>query len=237
MRAVGASMTEGPTDSESEKDRGARDDRDRVEQAVRNLQAGVDAEHNFDFLFRRFSPSLHRQLIRWGADADEARDLNQETFQRIFQDVDRFRGGERLFASWVAWIWTIARTTWLRSLRAKRARKRPQNPQPLEGIDETRESRFSEQPRQLDRVLARDLERRVRGAVDELPEQEGKCVILYYFQGLRTREIAVVLRIAQGTVKAHLSHARAKLKTRLGGWTELENDVTGGGRRQGEARA
>ena len=202
-------------------------DRQRVERAVRNLQAGTEVEDNFDFLFRRFSAPLIRQLIHWGADTDEARDLNQETFQRIFQDVRNFKGGDRLFESWVGWIWKIARTTRLRSERAKRAAKRPQNPQPLEGLDEERE-RTARPPRQLDQVLGEEARRRVSKAVDELPEQELKCVLLYYYQGMKTRQIAVILRIAQGTVKAHLSHARAKLKTRLGDHFEPDNESRAG---------
>ncbi len=217
-------MTEGHTSSGDGDDRG---DRRRVERAILNLQAGTQVEDSFDFLYHRFSKPLIRQLMRWGAGADEARDLNQETFQRIFQDVRRFQGGDHLLESWVAWIWKIARTTRLRSERAKRAAKRPQNPQPLEDLDERRE-RVARPPRQLDRVLDDEARRRVRRAVDELPEQELKCVILYYYQGLKTRQIAVILRIAQGTVKAHLNHARAKLKRRLGGRFELDDPPSAG---------
>ena len=206
----------------------AHSDRHRVEHAVRNLQAGTRVEDSFDFLFRRFSAPLTRQLMSWGADADEAHDLNQETFQRIFQDVQNFQGtSDRLFESWVGWIWTIARTTRLRSERFKRAAKRPQNPQNLDDLDEQREL-TARPPRQLDRVLGREVRQRVRNAIDELPEQELKCVILYYFQGMKTLQIAVILRIAQGTVKAHLSHARAKLKTKLGDYFELDDEPRGG---------
>jgi RNA polymerase sigma-70 factor (ECF subfamily) len=216
-------MTEGATDTQAETD-AARGDRERVERAVRKLQAGLDVEGSFDFLFRRFSPALLRQLVSWGAAAEEARDLNQEIFQRIYRDVGRFRGGDPLFNSWVAWIWQIARTSWLRSLRARRAQKRPGGQQPLESVDEERAAEIARPPSQLDDVLERELEGRVRRAIEELPEQELKCVILHYFQGLRTREVAVVLRIAQGTVKAHLSHARDKLKTKLGSRLEIEGD-------------
>lgn len=202
-----------------------RGDRDRVEQAVRDLRAGKRVDESFDFLFRRFSPPLLRQLISWGADVDEAHDLNQEIFQRIFQRVDSFQGDHRLFESWVGWIWKIARTTWLRRERFKRAAKRHQDYQPLEGIDEM--SLQAAQPSvQLDRVLDQEARRLVRDAIDQLPEQELKCVILYYYQGRKTRELSVILRIAEGTVKAHLSHARAKLRKRLGDYFEFDDDAS-----------
>lgn len=201
----------------------AGSDRQSIEQAVRDLRAGVRVEDSFDVLFRRFSSPLRRQLMSWGASAEEARDLNQETFHRIFQDVKGFQGGDRLFESWVGWIWKIARTTWLRSLRHKHAQKRPQEAQPLEEVDEIHE-RTSLPPRQLDQVLDEEIRERVRSAIDELPEQELKCVLLYYYQGMKTREIAVILRIAQGTVKAHLNHARTKLRTRLGSLFEPDDE-------------
>lgn len=215
------SMAERLTDFGSGGER--RSDEERVEQAVRSLQAGTRVEDSFGFLFRRFSAPLTRQLIRWGAEAEEARDLNQQVFQRIFQDVESFQGGDRLFESWVGWIWKIARTTWLRGQRFKRAGKRPQSPQPLEGIDERREP-IARPPRQLDRMLAQEVRQQVRSAIEELPDQELKCVILYYYEGMRTREIAVILRIAQGTVKAHLNHARAKMRAKLGEGFELDDE-------------
>ncbi len=222
-------MSEGPTAFEPRASREALGDQPQVEEAVRNLQAGIDVEGSFDFLFRRFSPALKRQLMRWGAAAEEARDLNQEIFQRIFLDIESFRGGDPLFPSWVGWIWKIARTSWLRGERAKRARKRPANPQALEGIDGERQVRLARPPPQLDGVLAREREDQVRRALAELPEQELKCVVLHYYQELKTHEIAVILRVAPGTVKAHLHHARAKLKARLGGWPDFDDLDRAGG--------
>ena len=214
-------MPQAPAESES---RGGDlpPDRERVERAVRDLKNGKRVDENFDFLFRRFSEPLFRQLISWGADAEEARDLNQQIFQRIFQCVETFKGGSHLFESWVGWVWKIARTTWLRSERYRRAAKRPQHLQPLGELDERGEP--TTPPAQLNRVLDREAVRQVREAIDELPEQELKCMILHYYQGMKTREIAVVLRIAPGTVKAHLNHARTKLKRRLGEYFDFGDE-------------
>ncbi|HSR52480.1 MAG TPA: sigma-70 family RNA polymerase sigma factor [Acidobacteriota bacterium] len=197
-------------------------DRERVEQAVRALRAGEKDEEHFDFLFQRFSPPLRRQLMAWGASPDEARDLNQDAFIRIFQDVEGFQGEERIFESWVGWIWKIARTTWLRNRRFKQAAKRRPDFQPAPGLDEISE-RTGGPAGQLGKVIRGEAKRMVREAVDELPEQEQNCVILFYYQGMKTRQISVVLRIAEGTVKAHLSHARAKLKKKLGPYFEFDD--------------
>jgi RNA polymerase sigma-70 factor, ECF subfamily len=214
-------MPSSSTDSAPGSSRGASDDRERVERAVRDLQAGTGLPRSFDLLFHRFSTPLHRQFLRWGASPEEARDLNQETFQRIFQDAGSFRGSDdRLFESWIGWIWKIAHTTWLRSRRWQRAEKRPQNPQSLDAVDE-REPLAAGPPRQLERLLRKEVGLKLRRAIEELPEQELKCVILYYYRELKTKQVAVILGIAQGTVKAHLSHARAKLEEKLGGHVDF----------------
>lgn len=49
-------------------------------------------------------------------------------------------------------------------------------------------------------------------AVLTLDEEYGKVVILYYYEGFSTKEIARILHIPEGTVKSRLSRARSKLK-------------------------
>ena len=164
-------MAEGASGSES----GSGDvDRERVERAIRRCRAGVGGQDDFTFLFQRFQPQLERQLIKWGSTAEEARDLNQETFQRIFQAVESFQGaGDHLFESWVSWIWTIARTTLRRTVRFQRAQKRPQDVQSLDAMEAERAQNVARlQPPQHDRVEAEEADAQVREAIDELSEQE-----------------------------------------------------------------
>lgn len=54
-------------------------------------------------------------------------------------------------------------------------------------------------------------------AVMELSHDFRHAVILYYYEGFRTREIAQMLEISEGTVKSRLNRARQKLKTALEG--------------------
>ncbi len=49
-------------------------------------------------------------------------------------------------------------------------------------------------------------------AVLMLDEEYGKVVILYYYEGFSTKEIAKILHIPEGTVKSRLSRARSKLQ-------------------------
>lgn len=53
--------------------------------------------------------------------------------------------------------------------------------------------------------------------VRELPEEFRNVVILYYYDGFQTKEIAGILKISEGTVKSRLNRARKKLRTALEG--------------------
>lgn len=54
----------------------------------------------------------------------------------------------------------------------------------------------------------------------ELPHQQRAAVLLHYIGDLRIREVAEVMGVAEGTVKALLSQARERLRATLGGQSE-----------------
>ena len=58
----------------------------------------------------------------------------------------------------------------------------------------------------------------MRQAIEKLPEQMRKCMVLRIYQELAYREIATVMKIKIDTVKAHLFQGRAKLKEMLEGF-------------------
>ena len=51
----------------------------------------------------------------------------------------------------------------------------------------------------------------------DLPQDFRHAVILYYYEGFRTKEIARMMNLSEGTVKSRLNRARQKLKTALEG--------------------
>ena len=62
-------------------------------------------------------------------------------------------------------------------------------------------------------VLRRERRLLLRQAVDRLPEQRRKCITLWAYHGLKYEQIAAVLGLSLGTVKAHLAQARKQLET------------------------
>jgi RNA polymerase sigma-70 factor (ECF subfamily) len=183
-------------------------------QFIERLRAGEAAA--FDHLVEERSNDVYALLYRLTEDAEEARDLTQETFLRIFQSIDRFRGDADL----KTWIYRIAINQARNRWRWWRRRRRDvtvsldaggeRDGQPLSarlrdsGIDPEQET------------LMREREVALRGALRTLGRSYREVVILRDVEGLSYEEIAATLELSIGTVKSKLSRGRQELRRKLG---------------------
>jgi len=145
-------------------------------------------------------------------DPQEALDLSQEVFLRVFRTLPQFRGQSTLRT----WIYRIVINQASNRQRWWRRRYRSQQV----ALDdhaavhgELAESRSYAMP---DRVLQQhETAGRVWGALDALPFDQRACVVLREIDGLSYEEIAVSLGVAVGTVKSRLARARETLRSAL----------------------
>jgi RNA polymerase sigma-70 factor (ECF subfamily) len=145
-------------------------------------------------------------------DPQEALDLSQEVFLRVFQMLPKFRGQSTLRT----WIYRIVvnhasnRQRWWR--RRRRSQQVPLDEQ-LATHGELAESRNFAQP---DRVLQqREVAGLVWRALDALPFDQRAVIVLREIDGLSYEEIAVSLGVVVGTVKSRLARARENLRASL----------------------
>jgi RNA polymerase sigma-70 factor (ECF subfamily) len=144
-------------------------------------------------------------------DRDEALDLSQEVFLRVFRTLSRFRGQSALRT----WIYRIV-VNQARN-RQRWWRRRGRNEQvSLDDYLRTfgdMESRHEVLP---DRLLAsKETAARIRRALDRLPFDQRTALVLREVDGLRYDEIAFSLDVAIGTVKSRLTRARQALRAEL----------------------
>jgi len=145
-------------------------------------------------------------------DRDEALDLSQEVFLRVFRTLPAFRGQSALRT----WIYRIAvnqaanRQRWWRR-RHRSAQVSLDEHLRLHG--DIRETADGSTP---DRVLAqKEIASRLWRAMEHLPFDQRTAIILREVEGLRYDEIAFSLGVAVGTVKSRLTRARQALRTEL----------------------
>lgn len=145
-------------------------------------------------------------------DAQEALDLSQEVFLRVFRTLGQFRGQSTLRT----WIYRIVvnqasnRQRWWR--RRRRGQQVPLDEQ-LAHRGEFADARNGAMP---DRLLQQqETADRVWQALDDLPFDQRTAIVLREIHGLSYEEIADSLGVAVGTIKSRLARARSTLRSTL----------------------
>jgi RNA polymerase sigma-70 factor (ECF subfamily) len=191
-----------------------------VVQLMERWHAGDDREEVFRALFEKFYGPLYRFFTRRAFSPEEAQDLIQETFLRVYRGIASFRQE----AKWENWLFQIASNTASKAWRHRSAKKRSGFEVPLD-VDADGEpaaeldaelSASSSAAPALRQVLAREGAELLRQAIEELPPQMRRCVRLRVFQDLEHAEIGQLMQIAPATVKVQLFKARKRLQEALG---------------------
>ena len=169
----------------------------------------------FDILITRYSGDIFAVLYRMTEDAEEARDLTQETFLSALKAIKSFRGESEL----KTWLFRIALNHSRNRFRWWKRRKRSETvslDKPIgEGtatISDTIADE-GESPEQL--MLREERRQKLLAALGCLPEIFRETVVLCDIEGLGYEETARTLNISIGTVKSRLSRAREQLRKRL----------------------
>jgi RNA polymerase sigma-70 factor (ECF subfamily) len=145
-------------------------------------------------------------------DHNEALDLSQEVFLRVFRTIHTFRGQSALRT----WIYRIVVNQARNRQRWWRRRHKSQQvslDEHIQNHGELPEMRDGESP---DRMFGRkELAERIRHALDALPFDQKTALVLREIDGLSYEEIGFSLGIAVGTVKSRLARAREALRAEL----------------------
>jgi RNA polymerase sigma-70 factor (ECF subfamily) len=143
-------------------------------------------------------------------DPDEAMDIVQETFVKLYNHLQRIRSE----AGFKCFVFKMATNCAIdRRRRLKRKKLSLSEGETVPASVEIELSRRNESP-------DKDVERRelieiVQSVVDELPPRQKLCLILADLDGLSKKEIAKTLGCPQGTVRSNLHIARLKLRRAL----------------------
>ncbi len=181
---------------------------------------GSGREESFRKLFQLFFVKVYRFFVRRGFSPEESKDLAQETFLRVHNKLAGFRGEARF----ETWLYKIATNIYRNRLRTLATLKRDAQEVAWEDVTESDltaarrdgRSRTADAEGPLDRVLSDEMIERLYAAMESLPAQMRRCVMLRVEGDMKYREIAYILQVSVDTVKAHLYQARQQLKERLG---------------------
>ena len=153
-----------------------------------------------------FQSRLYALAYSYVGDREEARDLAQEIFIRLYETRHRWAPGE----DFVPWLFKVARNRSVDYLRRRRVRR------PASTIDPAILNDLAD-PAPSSETLAVESDRRhlLRTALKSLSRISSEIVLLRDVHGLSVQHVASVLGIPVGTVKSRASRARGELTQRI----------------------
>jgi RNA polymerase sigma-70 factor, ECF subfamily len=182
-----------------------------------DLQAGRTVEESFRLLCDRFHRPVYAFFAKRGFSHSDCLDLTQETFLGIYRGIGSFRGEARF----ETWLFKVATNAFRKSLRRQVAGKRSGDEVSLDTVPgETGEmpvfQPVADGPAPGAGLFQAERSRLLREAVERLPDQMRKCLVLSVYHDFKVREIARLLHLSPETVKVHLFQARRRLQKTLG---------------------
>lgn len=163
----------------------------------------------FEHLISLYDKKVYNIALRMLGNKDDASELAQEVFIRIFKSIKKFRG-ESLLSTWVYRITTNM------CLDELRRRKKASFVYIDEGVsfnDSELELQLpTDAPGPQETVERIELKTAIEKALHILSEEQRMVIVLRDIQGFSYKEIARILRIPSGTVKSRVSRARTALK-------------------------
>ena len=165
-------------------------------------------------LVRRYERPVYSVLMRVVRRSEDAEDLVQETFVKVFRALDRY-DVERPFS---AWIFTIASRLAIDHLRRRRVQTVSLSVGEPGSSGEERTMDVEDTGLKPDEITSHHEEESAAAKlIDSLPEHYRIVVLLRHQQDLSYEEIAEALNLPLGTVKARIHRARALLKDKIQG--------------------
>lgn len=176
---------------------------DADNQIVERCLSGEEAA--WEDLVRVHTRRVYSICYRFTGADQEAQDLTQEVFLRVFRSLKSFRAGEGSFQVWLARLARNLLIDHYRRTKLDRATDSIEEQLPM------LEEKTSMSSRTDGLLAGREASELLQGALQKLSPELRETVILRDLEELEYREIAEVLHVPEGTVKSRLNRGRAEL--------------------------
>jgi RNA polymerase sigma-70 factor, ECF subfamily len=177
------------------------------------VRQAIDGNHGaYALLVERYQRKVFRTALAIVGDDGEAEAITQDTFVTAFMHLASFEGR----SEFETWLTRIAINKSRDVLRSRKRRFVPFSPDGEQtGADDPPDLR----PDAERRAIARQLGDAIDRAIEDLSAQQRTIFRLRMLEELSLEEIARLLHLRPGTVRAHLFRAVHKMRAELAGWT------------------
>ncbi|MBI3466429.1 MAG: sigma-70 family RNA polymerase sigma factor [Planctomycetes bacterium] len=178
-----------------------------------NTQADSERKLTPEQIMQDHAPRVYNVALRMLGNVEDAQDLTQEVFLKVFQKLDEFRGESALGT----WIYRIAVNAAL-EYRERRARLPQSLGDPFEDfLEDGRHARSVRQWRDdpVQAVLDEEARQMVEKAIAELPDSYREVYVLSDVEKLPVEEVSQLLSLSIPGMKSRLHRARLMLRKKL----------------------
>ena len=163
-------------------------------------------------IVQRYNRRIYNICYRFAGSADDAQDLTQEVFIKMYRTLSSYDPGR---AAFMTWLTTITRNLLVDHFRKTKQERMTES---LDGASSEHEDAMPLSDKIPDkaappdaRVQSREAGETVHHALQKLSPELREAVILRDLQDMDYREIAAVLKVPEGTVKSRINRGRAEL--------------------------
>jgi len=168
-----------------------------MEEIVLALQQPETKEQTFKKLMDTYQKRLYAHIYRYVNNHEDTNDVLQNTFIKIWKNIDAFRNECSLYS----WLYRIAANEAITFLNKN-------NKQKTVAIEDTKIARASG----FDTENSQQIELKFKLALEELPEKQRQVFILRYYDEMPYEKMSEVLETSEGALKASYHHAVKKIE-------------------------
>ena len=156
--------------------------------------------YGFNLLVREYQERVYWHVRKMVIDHDDADDLVQEIFVKVWKNLDSFREDAKLFT----WIYRIATNECLTFLK----RKKRKFFVPINDVQGELSAKLENEPG----ISGDEIQLKLQKALLTLPDKQRMVFNMKYFDDLKFKEIAEITKTSEGALKANYHHAVKKIE-------------------------
>ncbi|MBH24242.1 MAG: RNA polymerase subunit sigma [Myxococcales bacterium] len=168
----------------------------------------------FEVLLNRHERGIYNFILRSCGNPAKAEDMTQDVFLKVIRSAPKYKQT----AKFTTWLYTIARNRCIDHARKHGKVRHVSLDRSLSGDNQDDDRTFLNNLADADAdagnvsVIRKDFRRRLKQALDALPEDQREVFILREVSGLKFREIAEVVGVGENTVKSRMRYALEALR-------------------------
>ncbi len=175
------------------------------DQILSLCQKETNIEHGFKLLMQKYQERLYWHVRRMVFEHDDANDVIQNTFIKVYRSIHKFEGKSQLYT----WLYRIATNESITFLNKKNRKSTAS----LDNEDYNLENQLKAD----DYFDGDEIQRKLQEALNTLPEKQRAVFNLRYFDAMSYAEISETLGTSVGALKASYHHAVKKIESYLKG--------------------